>query len=183
VQKVVVNFLVDSLNCPYLDGHAGNSPEQPTFSEFRPRSVPAPTSGFSRAIRRISSRSSYGTSGRPARDFHRHQSRKPARCQRISVSGRTTISAERQSNQRDRNLNVTRVAALLAHANAGDVRKIAALLNIQYRQLPDGNYNHSNVISLLSPQGEVVRQSSVLGKADEALLQALTSLATKSSQP
>lgn len=72
---------------------------------------------------------------------------------------------------------------MLAHANAGDVRKIAALLNIQYRQLPDGNYNHSNVISLLSPQGEVVRQSSVLGKADEALLQALTSLATKSSQP
>jgi protein SCO1 len=64
----------------------------------------------------------------------------------------------------------------LAHADAATVRKVAALLNVQYRQLPDGNYNHSNVISLLSPQGEIVRQSSMLGTADVALVQALAEL-------
>jgi protein SCO1 len=54
---------------------------------------------------------------------------------------------------------------------------LAALLDVQYRQLPDGNYNHSNVISLLSPEGEIVKQSSMLGKADVALIQALAELA------
>jgi hypothetical protein len=33
--------------------------------------------------------------------------KKTARCQRISVSGRTTTSAARQSNQRERNANVS----------------------------------------------------------------------------
>lgn len=39
------------------------------------------------AIRRISSRNSFGIGGRPALDFHRHKSRKPALCQRISIWG------------------------------------------------------------------------------------------------
>ena len=67
--------------------------------------------GFSRAIRRISSRSSFGIGGRPGRDFLRLHRRKPARCQRISVSGWTTTNADRQSNHRDRSVSVTRVAA------------------------------------------------------------------------
>ena len=37
----------------------------------------------------------------------------------------------------------------LAHADAATVRTIAALLNIQYRQLPGGEFNHSTVITLL----------------------------------
>lgn len=64
----------------------------------------------------------------------------------------------------------------LARADADDVRKIAALLRIQYRQLPDGNYNHANVISLLSPEGEILLQSSALGKADQALIEQLRTI-------
>ena len=48
--------------------------------------------------------------GRPARDFHRQKSRKPALCQPISVSGRTTTRALSQSKQRDSSANITRVA-------------------------------------------------------------------------
>jgi protein SCO1/2 len=58
----------------------------------------------------------------------------------------------------------------LAHADADTVRAIAALLNVQYRQLPSGEFNHSTVITLLSPRGEIQATSSALGHADSALL-------------
>jgi protein SCO1/2 len=61
----------------------------------------------------------------------------------------------------------------LARGDAATVRKVAAVLNVQYKQLPDGEFNHSNVISVLTPNGEIAAQSSTLGKADEALLSAL----------
>jgi protein SCO1 len=64
----------------------------------------------------------------------------------------------------------------LAHTDEATVRKIAAVLNIQYRRLPDGNYNHTTVISLLTPQGEIAAQSTMLGKADETLAAALRAL-------
>lgn len=91
-----------------------------------------------------------------------------------------SIDAQRDTPEKLRQLADQRHIDLsrwtLAHADASTVRKVAALLNVQYRQLPDGNYNHSNVISLLSPQGEIVRQSSVLGTADVAFVQALAEL-------
>jgi protein SCO1/2 len=61
----------------------------------------------------------------------------------------------------------------LVNANAADVRKIAAALGIQYKQSPDGEFNHSSVISVLNAQGEITKQSSTLGSADEALVAAL----------
>jgi len=47
------------------------------------------------------------------------------------------------------------------------------VLNVQYRRLPDGSYNHASVISLLTPQGEIAAQSSMIGKADDRLSAAL----------
>lgn len=58
----------------------------------------------------------------------------------------------------------------LARTDAAGVRKIAALLNVQYRQLPNGDFNHSTVIALLSSQGEVAASTSILGHADPAIL-------------
>jgi protein SCO1 len=64
----------------------------------------------------------------------------------------------------------------LARTDAVSVRKIAAVLGIQYRKLPDGGYNHSSIVTLLSPNGEIAVQSSVLGKADLELLAALAKI-------
>ena len=61
----------------------------------------------------------------------------------------------------------------LARTDEKSVRRIAALLDIQYRPLPNGGYNHSSIVTLLSPDGEIAARSSVLGKADEKLLEAL----------
>ena len=61
----------------------------------------------------------------------------------------------------------------LAHADAATVRQIAAVLNVQYRRLPSGQYNHSNVIAVLTPEGEIAATSGLLAKADPAVLAAL----------
>jgi protein SCO1 len=61
----------------------------------------------------------------------------------------------------------------LARTDEKNVRKLAAMLNIQYRALPDGGYNHSSVITLLDPAGDIVMQSSILGRADDALVDAI----------
>lgn len=62
----------------------------------------------------------------------------------------------------------------LAHTDAATVRRIAATLNIQYRQLPNGDFNHSSLITLLSAEGEIIHQSGIMGAADGDLMRALT---------
>lgn len=61
----------------------------------------------------------------------------------------------------------------LAQADEADVRKIAATLGIQYRQLPDGEFSHASIITVLNERGEIVTQSAELGRADPRLLGAL----------
>jgi protein SCO1 len=61
----------------------------------------------------------------------------------------------------------------LARTDPATVRKIAALLNIQYRKLPDGNFNHSSIITLLTADGVISTQSAQLGKADPKLVSAI----------
>jgi hypothetical protein len=60
-----------------------------------PRILGAPHNGLAMLISRISRRISNGTVGRPQRrcDFQRQYDLKPARCQRITVSGFTIVSA------------------------------------------------------------------------------------------
>jgi len=61
----------------------------------------------------------------------------------------------------------------LAHADASAVRRIAAALSIQYRQLPNGEFSHATIISALDADGKIVVQSAELGHADPELLKAL----------
>lgn len=75
---------------------------------------------------------------------------------------------------KERRIDTTRWS--LVNADAADVRKIAAALGVQYKQSPDGEFNHSSVISVLNARGEILKQSSTLGAADEALVAALRAL-------
>ena len=58
----------------------------------------------------------------------------------------------------------------LARTDARNVRKLAAMLGIQYRQLPSGEFNHSSAIILLDAEGRVVGKTSTLGEADSAFV-------------
>jgi len=61
----------------------------------------------------------------------------------------------------------------LATADASTVRDIAALLDVQYRRLPSGEFSHAAVITVLSPDGVIEARSMKLGTADPALLEHL----------
>jgi protein SCO1/2 len=54
----------------------------------------------------------------------------------------------------------------LARTDAASVRKIAAALDIQYRLLTDGDYNHTTVLVLLDRDGNVVGRSKKMGAVD-----------------
>jgi protein SCO1/2 len=58
----------------------------------------------------------------------------------------------------------------LARTDAKNVRKLAAVLGIQYRALPDGDFNHTTALILLDAQGRIAGRSSQMGSVDPAFL-------------
>lgn len=46
----------------------------------------------------------------------------------------------------------------LLHGDADQVRMLSMLLHIQYNQQQDGNFNHSNSLTVLDKQGNIVKQ-------------------------
>jgi protein SCO1 len=64
----------------------------------------------------------------------------------------------------------------LARATASDVRKIAAVLNVQYRRLPNGDFNHSSIINLIDKDGAIAASTSKLGSPDPQFMEALAKL-------
>ncbi|MBS0589744.1 MAG: SCO family protein [Proteobacteria bacterium] len=61
----------------------------------------------------------------------------------------------------------------LARAEAPDVRRIAAVLGVQYKRLDDGEFSHSSVLILLDAQGRIVARSEKLGDVDPDFLAAV----------
>ena len=82
----------------------------------------APQRGLARLISRMSRRISGATLGLPAcrRDFQRQNERKPARCQRTIVSGRTIVTAfrmdgaSRYSRMKTRRSDILRTGRFVA---------------------------------------------------------------------
>jgi len=64
----------------------------------------------------------------------------------------------------------------LVRGSDADVRRIAALLGVQYRRLPSGEFNHSSSIELLDAEGRIVKRSTMLGQDDPAFLAAIQAL-------
>jgi protein SCO1/2 len=66
----------------------------------------------------------------------------------------------------------------LARTDAASVRKLAAVLNIQYRELPDGEFNHSTVITVLDRDGRPLRATSSMLRPDAEFSAALKAATT-----
>ena len=58
----------------------------------------------------------------------------------------------------------------MARTDAASVRKLAAVLGIQYRALANGEFNHTTALILLDGDGRIVGRSSQLGSADPAFV-------------
>lgn len=46
----------------------------------------------------------------------------------------------------------------LLHGDDAAVRELAALLGVKYKQESDGAFSHSNILTILNPEGEIVHQ-------------------------
>jgi protein SCO1/2 len=58
----------------------------------------------------------------------------------------------------------------LARTDAATTRKLAAVLGLQYRALPSGEFNHSTNLILLDANGRVAGRTAQLGSADPAFV-------------
>jgi protein SCO1 len=56
---------------------------------------------------------------------------------------------------------------ILARASEKDVRSIAALLNIRYRELEGGDFNHTSVLILIDAQGRIIARTEKMGAQPE----------------
>ena len=58
---------------------------------------------------------------------------------------------------------------ILLHGSDEAVRELAALVGVKYKQEADGAFSHSNLLTILNPQGEIVHQRTGLkGGLEEA---------------
>jgi len=61
----------------------------------------------------------------------------------------------------------------LGRASLADTRKLAGALDIRYRELDDGNFNHSTVLVLLDPVGRVLARTTRMGTPDPQFMAAV----------
>src|SRR5690606_28454446 len=65
---------------------------------------------------------------------------------------------------------------LLLRGAETDVRTLAAVFGIRYKQQQDGQFAHSNLVTLLDANGEVVYRHEGLGAAPTGLIAAINGL-------
>jgi protein SCO1/2 len=69
----------------------------------------------------------------------------------------------------------------LAHADAASVRQLAAVLDIQYRALPGGEFNHTSVVILLDAQGRIAARTDKMDGLDADFVAAAKKLMVASA--
>jgi protein SCO1/2 len=70
----------------------------------------------------------------------------------------------------------------LARTDSANVRKLAAMLDIPYRALPSGDFNHSAAIILVDGDGRVVGRTSNLSGADADFVKLIRSTLAESAR-
>jgi protein SCO1/2 len=66
----------------------------------------------------------------------------------------------------------------LARAEPAQVRQLSGVLGLQYRQLPDGEFNHSSELILLDADGRIAARTTVIGKLDPSFVKSVNEVAS-----
>lgn len=96
----------------------------------------------------------------------------------VSIDPARDTVAVLQHTAQERALDATQWR--LARTEAPAVRKLAAVLGIQYRALPSGDFNHTTALILLDAQGRIVARSNQLGTADPEFVSQIRKTFTQS---
>lgn len=65
---------------------------------------------------------------------------------------------------------------LLLHGDEDEVREMSMLLNVKYKKQPNGDFAHSNEITLLDTEGTIVTQVEGLGKDQKPIVDKIKAL-------
>lgn len=65
---------------------------------------------------------------------------------------------------------------VLLHGDEETVRELSMLLNVKYKKQPNGDFAHTNVITLLNPGGAIAARTEGLGVNIQPLLEKIKSL-------
>jgi protein SCO1/2 len=68
---------------------------------------------------------------------------------------------------------------VLLHGKSNQVRVLSMLLQIQYNQLPNGDFSHSNILTILDEQGAIAKQIEGLDTDTESALETIGQLVSK----
>jgi protein SCO1/2 len=71
----------------------------------------------------------------------------------------------------------------LLHGEPEEVRELAMLLGINYRKEVDGQFSHSNLITILNAEGEIVYQQAGFNQAPNEVVQRLTRMLRRNPAP
>ena len=71
----------------------------------------------------------------------------------------------------------------LLHGSDDDVLEFAALLGVKYKQEPSGQFAHSNIITLLNENGEIVSQLAGLGQNINEMVKSIEALVASEAIP
>ncbi len=106
-------------------------------------------------------------------DLTRIRERLPAQVRDRAVIVMVSFDTERDTPDALRRFRETRGLDenwILLRGTDDAVRELAALLGVKFKRETDGQFAHSNLITILSPEGEIVHQRAGLtGGIDEAV--------------
>lgn len=97
-----------------------------------------------------------------------------------------TIDPRRDTPEALANYRATRALPAatwtLLHGTGDDIRELAALLGVKYKEEATGQFSHSNIITVLNSQGEIAHQLNGLGQDIQPTVATLQKLIGKTSQ-
>lgn len=62
----------------------------------------------------------------------------------------------------------------LLNGGQGDILELAALLGVKYKRISESDFTHSNMITILNKQGEIVHQRKKMGDQPAGIVKAIT---------
>jgi protein SCO1/2 len=68
----------------------------------------------------------------------------------------------------------------LARAAPAQVRQLSGVLGLQYRQLPDGEFNHGSELILLDVDGRIAARTTMIGKLAPAFVKTVNQVVARS---
>jgi protein SCO1 len=86
----------------------------------------------------------------------------------VTIDPARDTTARLQAFAAENNLDLNRWTLLTSSPD--NIQELAALLNVKYRKAINGEFAHSNLITLLNAQGEIVHQQQGLGASPEETL-------------